>query len=408
MSNNSQPRKTIAEKELEVMVSHINSTKLLNGTIETPKKPINATNLNLSRSHALFRSKNDSESESSTVIEEGLSGSIKRKHERQGPTNIGPKTRKIVIAAPKNNNRRDSRSDEEAIKYYKNLVIEESLVKLEQQRQINAQLVQIGNLTQVLHIIGGHCSAGLNDCQNIKQQPRPMAISLSRCHNDPVLANIHNSYVNRISQNDLKEKKITSLIQTLGAVINDCSTGLQLVKPTLVRSSTRSQTKKILISHPPQKKTITEKDNIKTEVEIKTEVQTQTHVDYSNIEIDLPDNLSLENKETWEHMKRRHQFAASEKARLEDDLIKFKIKLSEKSSEEMDFTTFNISQENAEDPNNATSSKPSNTSFKKFLGVNLSTTISNPTESQSDNRSQHPLPTSMKVETGCSNSAESE
>ena len=406
MSSNSQP-KTIAVKELEAMVTHINSTKQLNGTIETPKKPINATNLNPSKSHALFNSRNNSESESSTIIEEGLSASIKRKHrERQGPTNTGPKARKVVIAVPKN--RRDSRSDEEAIQYYKDLVIEASLVKLEQQRQISAQLLQIGSLTQVLHTIGGHCSAGLNSCENIKQQPRPMAISLSRCHNDPVLANIHNGYVNRISQNDQKEKKITSLITTLGSIIHDCSAGLQLVKPTLVRSSTRSQTKKILFSHPPKKKTTNEKINIQTEVEIKTEVQTQTHVDYSNIEIDLPDNLSPDNKETWEHMKRRHRFAASEKARLENDLIKFKNKLAEKHSEEMDFTTFNISQENTEDQNNTSSSKPSNTSFKKFLGVNLSTTISNPTGSQSENSSQHPLPASMKVETGCSNSAESE
>ena len=406
--SNSQQNITIAEKELEAMVTHINSVKHLHGSIETPKKTTNATNLNLSKSHALFRSRNNSETESSTVIEEGLSGSTKRKcHERQGPSNIGPKSRKVIVAATKNNKKRDSRSDTEAIEYYKNLVIEESLIKLEQQQQINRQLIQIGKITQVLHNIGGHCSAGLNECENIKQQPRPMAISLSRCHNDPTLANIHNSYVNRMSQNDQKNKKINTLMKTMGTIIQDCSSGLQIVSPTLVRSSTRSQTKKIHISHPPQKKFVNEKDNIETTVEIKTEVQTQTHVEYANIEIDLPDNLSSDDKETWEHMKRRHRFAASEKARLENDLFKFKDRLAEKRSEDIDFATFNISQENIENQNKK--GKPPNNSFRKFLGVNLSTTtIENPTGSQSDNSDQNQLPTSMKVETGCSNSAESE
>ena len=375
---------------------------------ETPKKPTNATNLNISKSHALFKPKNNPESESSTIIEEGLSGSIKRKcRERQGPTNAGPKTRKVIIAAVKSNKQRDARSDKEAIEYYKNLVIEESLVKLEQAKQINVQLTQLGNLTEVIHKIGLNCSVGLTQVENITNKPRPMAISLSRCHNDPVLANIHNGYVNRISQVGQQNEKITYLMKTIGTIIDDCSSGLQLVKPTLVRSSTRSQTKKIHISHPPQKKL--EKGKIETEIEIKTEVQTQTHVDYSNIEIDLPDNISSEDKETWELMKRRHRFAASEKARLENDLLKFKNKLSEKRSEDMDFSTFNISQENIENQNSTTISKPPNTSFKKFLGVNLPSAIAaNPTSSQSASNSQQQPPASMKVETGCSNSTDSE
>ena len=375
---------------------------------ETPKKPANATNLNISKSHALFKRKNNSESESSTIVEEGISGSTKRKcRERQGPTNTGSKSRKVIVAAVKTNEQRDARSDQEAIEYYKNLVIEESLIKLEQAKQINVQLLQIGNLTEVIHRIGRDCSVGITQVESVTNKPRPMAISLSRCHNDPVLANIHNSYVNRITQVDQQNKKINLLMKTLGNIVNDCSSGLQLIKPTLVRSSIRSHTKKILISHPPQKKL--QKEKIETEIEIKTEVQTQTHVDYSNIEIDLPENLSSEDKETWELMKRRHRFAASEKARLENDLLKFKNKLSEKRSEDMDFSTFNISQENIENQNSTSVSKPPNTSFKKFLGVILpSAPATKPSNSRSATSSQQQLPPSMKVETGNSSSADSE
>ena len=413
--SNSNEQNTLSRKELDCLKLNLDNVRtFIASTAETPKKSTNATDLNISRSHALFKSRNNSENESTTLIEEGISGSVKRKRrDPQGPTNAGPKTRKIVVAATKTGVPCNC-TEKQAIEYYKNLVIEESLIKLTQAKQINAQLIQIGKLSQVVSSIGDYCSSGLNQVNNIASKPRPMAISLARCHNDAVLANIHNSYVNRITQVDQQQQKIQILMHTMGNIIESCGTGLQLVKPTTVRSSTRSQTKKILITHPPQKKSTITSGNVsqtsKTEVETKIEIKTEVHteVDYSTIEIDLPE-LSADQQETWDHMKKRHSFAASEKVRLEGNLFTFKERLAEKRSEEMDFTTFNISQENLENQNSSSISKPSNSSFKKFLGVTLpSTAPENPTQTPSETSSQRPLPTSMKVETGCSNSAESE
>ena len=382
--------------------------------VSTPKKPANATGLStFNKSHALFKAKSQVlEDESSTIVEGYVSSSVKRKRSNnngpspQGPTNVGSKTRK-VIKSPKIPDI-ELVDDDTTIEYYQNKVIQEKMLNVKLVREIGDKLLTITTLSSTLAKVQNQCSIGIKEASELEVKPFPYQQSLKRCNMDPEHARVHHSYMSRINKMDQQSQKITSLTNTLGLVIGSCQIGLKKiaqnggVKFDIPESN---ESKPIRRSTPCSTVPASQKFAKST-----NQVHSPDRIVNVKVEVAIPQFRPSYDEEEWLDIKNKFVSAASnaiDQTRLDDQIRKFRSK-SAKNNADLDFTTFNISQESANTQNRSSSKRsaiktPEKTpgfEFVDYPDCYLELANSLPLK---DSLSQSPIEqqsSSMRVETG--------
>ena len=394
MSNNAQSSNNSSQKQVRslkldnslenvrafIAATEPNNASAVVDNLSTPKKSSQSTNLTslaiLNRSRALHKNQGY-ESESSTIVEE-VSPSVKRKRSsndslsQQGPTNIEAKNRKVVKQTKKGS---VDRSENEEIKFYQQKVINEKMISLNQQKKINSELLKVSALTGTIASVQENCQKGLFEANSLSVKYVPQHVSLSKCNNDPDHARIHNTYMNRISKMDHDAKKIEILSRTLKAVIDNCHDSLlKIVNDEFKPDCVTGSKKQVRISAPSSTALYNKKFAKCTSKSVsfddKNNTETTVEVE-KTIEIEIPvSKESQKDLEDWHHIKQRYLIATADKLAMDAKIEKFKKDFAGEQLEEVNFETFNLSQDSTK-AQTSSSSKKTTSRPKKILGFSF-------------------------------------
>ena len=243
-------------------------------------------------------------------------------------------------------------------------ILLESTQKVEYARDVNIKLKQSHNLLLLINDILGVCQSGLTKVYCLVPEKAKFETSMSRCKNDIEAAKVHYAYMQRIHDQDLATKKIIALNDILGAVINKCNTTNQIIKRDVVVTSPPTTVRQSI----PTAQVEADKKYLKfKKVQFSTPIKPPKEVlspssspIEANIEVPIPANIAATE---------RYVFANQEHAtgHLKSNLSKFKRNAANKTSNKLDFSTFNISQEDVE--NSTMRPSQSSTSFVNFKMV---------------------------------------
>ena len=283
--------------------------------------------------------------DSDSEFVEQLSGSVKRKRSEefiQGPTNIEAKNRKIAGSTKKTK----TCDCDAIIDHLRETIINESTQKLELARDVNTKLEQTHKLLLLVNDILGVCQSGIAEVNSLVPGNLYFATSLSRCEYDVEAAKVHYAYMRRINDQDLLTKKNLALNNTLGSVIDKCNTTHDIIKRDVTPPSTQSTQAR---QSKPTAKVEADKKYLKfKKVQFSTPIKpskialspSSSPIE-SNIEVPIPANIAA----TEQYVFANQEHAT---AHMKSNLSKFKKDSANKAGNKIDFTTFNISQEDVE------------------------------------------------------------
>ena len=293
-----------------------------------------------------------------TIVSQ-LSPSVKRSQESQGPSNSGPKARKVIKASRKKKNTVPSPScdctDSKMIEFYKEQVSIEYTAKHKLELIVSSQSDVINSLSSTVQGIVNSCSLGLAENRFLSPKPVSMSESTSKYPDDPLLAQAHHNSLTRSEDQKSSTKKFKNLANTVQEIIDDANRGLQCVtqhtkefiaKPirALKKSSPTFDKKKYLNF---ERQLLRRKIRFSDPVSEVKVFDVSTTIQDENIEIPIEETVEETVETTTTTTTSTVVFIKTE---APDYLEKFKNSKIQQNKEPINFETFNISQEEIEYP----------------------------------------------------------